>query len=103
MAKYYFQIEKIKIRQGKNGFTPEFEPVGKPSKTYSTINDVRLAARKYLIEHDLNLRYTKMSATIIKDGKEIDSLTYEGGEVESSGYNKRVNDVGKLVPRLKWY
>lgn len=103
MAKYYFQIEKIKIRQGKNGFTPEFEPVGKPSKTYSAVNDVRLAARKYLIEHDLNLRYTKMSATIIKDGKVIDSLTYEGGEVESSGYNKRVNEVGKLVPRLKWY
>lgn len=103
MAKYYFQIEKIKIRQGKNGFTTDFEPVGKPSKNYSTINDVRSAARKYLIEHNLNLRYTKMSATILKDGKVVDSLTYEGGEVESSGYNKRVNETGKLVPRLKWY
>ena len=103
MAKYQFQIEKIKIKQGKNGVTHEFEPISKPSKTYSAIDDVRLAARKYLIEHNLNLRYYKMIATIFKDGKEIDSLTYEGGEVESSEYNKRVNDVGKLVPRLKWY
>ena len=103
MAKYQFQIEKIKIKQGKNGVTHEFEPIGKPSKTYSAIDDVRLAARKYLIEHNLNLRYYKMIATIFKDGKEIDSLTYEGREVESSEYNKRVNDVGKLVPRLKWY
>lgn len=103
MAKYHFQIEKIKIRQGKNGITHDFEPVGKPSKTYSAIDDVRSAARKYLIEHNLNLRYYKKIATIFKDGKEIDSLTYEGGEVESSEYNKRVNDVGKLVPRLKWY
>ena len=64
---------------------------------------MRLAARKYLIEHNLNLRYYKKIATIFKDGKEIDSLTYEGGEVESSEYNKRVNETGKLVPRLKWY
>ena len=102
MAKYYFQIEKFKITPAKIGFNTQSFPMDKSSKTYTTINEVRAAARKHLINRKLYFR-GGFQAAIYKDEKEIDVLALEGGEIESMYYGKRVNDVGKLVPKLKWY
>lgn len=105
MVKYYFQIGKFEVIPAKIGFKRSWHPVEKPSKTYDTIDEVRAAARKYLITHKLESSYRAgYDATIYKNEKDIDSLVLHGkDEVGSVVHDKRVNNIGKLVPLPKWY
>lgn len=93
---YRFQIQ----RMNNNGRNMSFTDVGKPSRTYGTVKEVRAAARDYLIKHDLvylsRVKEKNCIAAIFRDGEEVDSLGFDGYQVISYSFDKVVTPSGNM-------